>query len=86
MHGSRAWHLDRLAGVPEEAGGRVATAQRRLAAGESERSSRRATARFVATELGPVDVLQGMPQIPPFSQLQAEAVCDEARLRPTAGS
>jgi predicted nucleotidyltransferase len=29
---------------------------------------------LVATNLGPVDVLQGLPQIPPFSQLDAEAV------------
>jgi hypothetical protein len=29
---------------------------------------------LVATDLGPVDVLQGLPQIPPFTQLDAEAV------------
>lgn len=29
---------------------------------------------LVATDLGPVDVLQGLPQIPAFSQLNAQAV------------
>jgi hypothetical protein len=28
----------------------------------------------IATDLGPVDVLQGLPQIPPFSELDAGAV------------
>jgi predicted nucleotidyltransferase len=28
---------------------------------------------LVATELGPVDVLQGLPQVPPFAELDAQA-------------
>jgi predicted nucleotidyltransferase len=51
-------NLDRLAAVLEQAGGRVETVEGRLA----------------ATDLGPVDVLQGLPQIPRFSQLDGEAV------------
>jgi hypothetical protein len=36
--------------------------------------SHRRRSTLVATDLGPVDVLQGLPQIPPFRQLYAEAV------------
>jgi predicted nucleotidyltransferase len=67
-------NLDRLASVLEEAGGRVETAQGRLAASAIRTFLAAGDRTLVATELGPVDVLQGLPQIPPFSQLDAEAV------------
>jgi predicted nucleotidyltransferase len=67
-------NLDRLASVLEEAGGRVETAQGRLAASAIRTFLAAGDRTLVATDLGPVDVLQGLPQIPPFSQLDTEAV------------
>jgi hypothetical protein len=67
-------NLDRLAGVLEEAGGRVETAQGRLAAGAIRTFLSAGDRTSVATDLGPVDIRQGLPQIPPFSQLDADAV------------
>jgi hypothetical protein len=67
-------NLDRLAGVLEEAGGRVETAQGRLAASAIRTFLAAGDRTLVATDLGPVDVLQGLPQIPPFSLLDAGAV------------
>ncbi len=67
-------NLDRLATVLEEAGGRVETAQGRLTAGAIRTFLAAGDRTLVATDLGPVDVLQGLPQIPPFSQLDREAV------------
>ena len=67
-------NLDRLAGVLEEAGGRVETDQGRLAASAIRTFLAAGDRTLVATDLGPVDVLQGLPQIPLFSQLDAEAV------------
>ena len=58
-------NLDRLARVLEEAGGRVETAQGRLAASAIRTFLAAGDRTFVATDLGPVDVLQGLPQIPP---------------------
>jgi hypothetical protein len=57
-----------------EAGGRVETAQGRLAASAIRTFLAAGDRTLVATDLGPVDVLQGLPQIPSFSQLDAEAV------------
>ena len=65
-------NLDRLGRVLEEAGGRVETAQGQLAAGAIRTFLAAGDRTLVATDLGPVDVLQGLPQIPPFSQLDAE--------------
>jgi predicted nucleotidyltransferase len=67
-------NLDRLARVLEEAGGRVETAQGRLAASAIRTFLAAGERTLVATDLGPVDVLQGLPQIPAFSQLNAQAV------------
>jgi predicted nucleotidyltransferase len=67
-------NLDRLATVLEEAGGRVETAEGRLAAAAIRTFLAAGDRTLVATDLGPVDVLQGLPQIPPFSYLDAEAV------------
>jgi predicted nucleotidyltransferase len=67
-------NLDRLAKVLEEAGGRLETAQGRLAATAIRTFLAAGDRTLVATDLGPVDVLQGLPQIPPFRQLYAEAV------------
>lgn len=67
-------NLDRLAAVLEEAGGRVETEHGRLAAGAIRTFLAAGDRTLVDTDLGPVDVLQGLPQIPPFSQLDAEAI------------
>lgn len=67
-------NLDRLASVLEEAGGRVETAQGRLAASAIRTFLTAGDRTLVATDLGPVEVLQGLPQVPPFRQLDAEAV------------
>lgn len=67
-------NLDRLASVLEEAGGKVETAEGRLAASAIRTFLAAGDRTLVATDLGPVDVLQGLPQIPPFGQLEADAV------------
>ena len=67
-------NLDRLAGVLEDAGGRVETAQGRLGASAIRTFLAAGDRTLVATELGPVDVLQGLPQVPSFSRLDGEAV------------
>lgn len=67
-------NLDRLAAVLEQAGGRVETADGRLAASAIRTFLVAGDRTLVATDLGPVDVLQGLPQIPRFSQLDAGAV------------
>lgn len=67
-------NLDRLATVLEGAGGRVETAEGRLAASAIRLFLTAGDRTLVATDLGPVDVLQGLPQVPPYRQLDAEAV------------
>jgi Nucleotidyl transferase of unknown function (DUF2204) len=67
-------NLERLASVLVEAGGRVETAQGRLAASAIRTFLAAGDRTLVATDLGPVDVLQGLPQIPSFAQLDADAV------------
>jgi predicted nucleotidyltransferase len=67
-------NLDRLARVLEEAGGRVETVQGRLAGSAIRTFLAVGDRTLVATDLGPVDVLQGLPQVPPFSQLDVDAV------------
>ncbi|MBA3300824.1 MAG: hypothetical protein H0T15_03060 [Thermoleophilaceae bacterium] len=69
-----AENLERLAALLEELDGRVETAEGRLgpsAIGTFLRAGDRA---LVATPLGPVDVLQGLPQVPGYRQLRPEAV------------
>ena len=67
-------NLERLASALVEAGGRVETAQGRLAASAIRTFLVAGDRTLVATDLGPVAVLQGLPQIPSFPQLDAEAV------------
>jgi predicted nucleotidyltransferase len=67
-------NLGRLAAVLEDAGGRVETAQGRLAASPIATFLKAGDRTLVATDLGPVDVLQGLPQVPSFAQLDAAAV------------
>ena len=67
-------NLERLAEVLEALGGRVETPQGRLAAGAVRTFLAAGDRTLIATDLGHVDVLQGLPQIPVFSQLDAEAV------------
>jgi hypothetical protein len=63
-------NLERLSRVLEEAGGRVETAQGRLAASAIRTFLAAGDRTFVSTDLGPVDVLQGLPQIPPVPSFQ----------------
>ncbi len=66
-------NLERLAGLLASVGGRVETPQGRL--GPSAIGTFLATGdrTFVSTELGPVDVLQGHPQIPRYADLEGGA-------------
>jgi len=67
-------NLDRLASVLESVGGRVETPSGRLAASAIPVFLRAGDRTLVATEIGPVDILQGLPQIPSHAQLTADAV------------
>ena len=67
-------NLDRLAGLLTELGGRVEVAEGRLAASAIRTFLAAGDRTLVSTDLGPVDVLQGLPQIPAFRQLDADAV------------
>jgi hypothetical protein len=55
-------------------GRRVETAEGRLAASAIHTFLLAGDRTLVATELGPIDVLQGLPQVPPFARLAPEAV------------
>ncbi|MBA2505980.1 MAG: hypothetical protein H0V29_08560 [Thermoleophilaceae bacterium] len=72
-----AENLDRLATVLEELGGRVETAEGRLAPSAIATFLRAGDRALVATTLGPVDVLQGLPQVPAYAELRTEAVAVE---------
>lgn len=67
-------NLDRLADLLEGLDGRVQVAQGRLGASAIRTFLRAGDRTLVDTSAGPVDVLQGMPQIPRFAVLDAEAV------------
>jgi len=67
-------NLDRLAGLLEELGGRVEVAEGRLAASAIRTFLAAGDRTQVSTQLGPVYVLQGLPQIPTFARLDADAV------------
>jgi predicted nucleotidyltransferase len=67
-------NLERLASLLVELGGRVEVAEGRLAASAIRTFLAAGDRTQVSTELGPVDVLQGLPQIPSFAQLDADAV------------
>lgn len=67
-------NLTRLAEVLEALSGRVETPQGLLASGAIRTFLKAGDRTLVTTELGHVDVLQGLPQIPRFAELDAEAV------------
>src|SRR5205823_1109811 len=67
-------NLDRLAHVLEELGGRVETPDGRLGPAAIATFLAAGDRALVATELGPVDVLQGLPQVPRYGALAADAV------------
>ena len=70
-------NLDRLARVLQDLGGRVETPDGRLGPSAIPTFLRAGDRTLVATELGPVDVLQGLPQVPRYAELEAEAVAIE---------
>jgi predicted nucleotidyltransferase len=67
-------NLDRLATLLEEMGGRVETAEGFLTGGAIRTFLAAGDRTLIATEFGHVDVLQGLPQIPAYSALDAGAV------------
>ncbi|MGI8660790.1 MAG: nucleotidyltransferase [Thermoleophilaceae bacterium] len=67
-------NLDRLADLLESLDGRVQVAEGRLGPSAIRTFLRAGDRTLVDTSSGPVDVLQGMPQIPGFDALDAEAV------------
>jgi len=66
-------NLERLNELLVELGGRVEVGERLLDANAIQTFLRTGDRTLVATDLGHVDVLQGLPQVPPFSTLDAEA-------------
>ncbi|CAN5572349.1 hypothetical protein BH20ACT19_BH20ACT19_07740 [soil metagenome] len=68
-----AENLKRLADLLESLGGRVETAEGRLGPSAIAIFLRAGERTLVATDLGPVDVLQGLPQVPRFADLEADA-------------
>jgi predicted nucleotidyltransferase len=66
-------NLARLASLLEELGGKVEVEGRKLAAGAVSTFLKAGDRTLVVTELGQVDVLQGLPQVPAFAALDAEA-------------
>jgi hypothetical protein len=67
-------NLARLAEALEALGGRVETPDGLLAPGSIRAFLAVGDRTLVTTDMGYVDVLQGMPQIPRFAELDAEAV------------
>lgn len=66
-------NLARLEGVLRELGGRVEVGDRRLDASAITTFLGTGDRTLVATELGAVDVLQGLPQVPRFDALDGAA-------------
>lgn len=66
-------NLERLADLLRDLGGKVEVEDRFLKADAISIFLRTGDRTLVATDLGPVDVLQGMPQIPSFATLDAQA-------------
>lgn len=66
-------NLERLADLLASVGGRVETAEGRLAASAIVTFLRAGDRTLVSTNLGPVDVLQGHPQVPRFADLEPGA-------------
>jgi predicted nucleotidyltransferase len=67
-------NLERLATVLEALGGRVEVAEGRLGPSAIRTFLAAGDRTLVATELAPVDVLQGHPQVPRFADLDRDAV------------
>lgn len=70
-------NLDRLAAALVEIGGRVEVQGRRTTSDAVATFLHAGDKTFVVTELGGVDVLQGLPQIPRYGELRTEAVLTE---------
>ncbi|MEX1142200.1 MAG: nucleotidyltransferase [Thermoleophilaceae bacterium] len=68
-----AENLERLAALLESLDGRVEVEGDRLAPSTIRTFLKVGDRTLVSTRLGHVDVLQGLPQVPPFRQLDAEA-------------
>jgi hypothetical protein len=66
-------NLDRLDGLLKSLGGRVDVEGRLLDSDAISTFLRTGDRTLVVTELGRIDVLQGLPQIPPFRVLATEA-------------
>lgn len=66
-------NLARLAELLRELDGKVEVEDRLLSADAISTFLRTGDRTLVATELGPVDVLQGLPQVPSFAVLDAQA-------------
>jgi predicted nucleotidyltransferase len=66
-------NLERLAELLRELDGKVEVEDRLLTADAISIFLRTGDRTLVATELGPVDVLQGLPQVPSFAVLDAQA-------------
>jgi hypothetical protein len=66
-------NLDRLIGVLEDLGGRVEVEGRLLASESTATPIRAGDRALVRSELGTLDVLQGLPQLPRFADLELDA-------------
>jgi predicted nucleotidyltransferase len=66
-------NLDRLDAMLRELGGRVEVGDRLLAGSAIRTFLRTGDRTLVLTELGRIDILQGLPQIPPYSSLIRDA-------------
>ena len=66
-------NLAKLDAVLRDLGGKVEVGERLLDSAAISTFLRAGDRTYVATDLGHVDVLQGLPQIPPFAVLDAEA-------------
>ena len=70
-------NLDRLAATLTELDGRVETREGRLDSSAIRTFLHAGDRTLVSTPIGQVDVLQGLPQVPTFAQLDATAVTVE---------
>lgn len=68
-----AANLDRLADLLEALDGRVEAAEGRLAASAIRVFLKAGDRTLVSTTAGPIDVLQGLPQVPSYSRLETDA-------------
>lgn len=66
-------NLDRLACLLESLGGRVETREGRLGPSAIRTFLKVGDRTLVATALGPVDILQGLPQVPGYGELRPDS-------------